>query len=62
VDAAVIGVELVDEAGFVVPDDDRNVTFTIGPASPAVVVGTANGDPADHVVNTSPTRMTFHGR
>eukprot|EP00038_Savillea_parva_P019193 m.26733 g.26733 ORF g.26733 m.26733 type:complete len:962 (+) comp4342_c0_seq1:795-3680(+) len=58
-DATLLGVALVDSAGTTVPDQDANVTWHV--QGPAVVVGTANGDPNDHVPNHSPVRPTFHG-
>ena len=58
-DAALIGVELLDAQGLRVPQADVNVTFTI--TGPAVLVGVANGDPADHGPPKAAWRMTFHG-
>jgi len=54
-------VRLLDAKGIVVPDADVNVSFTLLPGSPAVILGTANGNPADHVRNTDIRRLTFHG-
>lgn len=66
-DAALVGVSLLDAAGVLVPNSDVNVTFTV--TGPARILGTANGDPADHTPPTavgSPVpgtawRFTFHG-
>ena len=59
-DAALIGVEVVDSAGVVVPAGAANVTFSI--AGPATVFGVANGDPSDHSPPKAAWRLTFHGR
>jgi beta-galactosidase len=59
-DVALVGVALVDAAGVVVPDADMQVQFSVT-SGPAVVLGTASGDPADHVSAGSSTRTTFHG-
>eukprot|EP00035_Acanthoeca_spectabilis_P010876 m.191813 g.191813 ORF g.191813 m.191813 type:complete len:1039 (-) comp15157_c0_seq1:174-3290(-) len=59
-DAAVIGVALLDADGVRVPDADQDLEVKVS-SGPAVVFGTANGDPADHTANPSPSRRTFHG-
>lgn len=43
-----------------VPDADQDLEVKVS-SGPAVVFGTANGDPADHTANPSPSRRTFHG-
>lgn len=58
-DAALLQVEVVDAAGAVVPVGASAVTFTVTGAG--VLQGTANGDPACHTNNLSPTRVSFHG-
>ena len=58
-DVALITVELLDAKGIRVPNADVNVSFTVdGPGS---VVGTTNGDPADHSPEHSTTCATFYG-
>jgi len=59
-DAALLGVEVLDAAGTVVPAGALNVSFAV--AGPAAVYGVANGDPADHSPAKASWRMTFHGR
>jgi len=59
-DVALIGVEVVDDAGVVVPGGAANVSFLV--AGPAVVYGVANGDPSDHSPPKADWRLTFHGR
>lgn len=58
-DAALVGASVVDRAGRAVPNADVNVTFTV--AGPGVVVGVANGDPADRSPPKAAWRRTFHG-
>ena len=58
-DAALLGVSLVDRNGVAVPNADVNVSF--GVAGPGVVIGVANGDPADRAPPKTTWRYTFHG-
>lgn len=64
-DAALVMVEVVDAAGVRVPDAAHNVTFALSPSGGSAAAlrleGTANGDPACHTNNKSPTRAAFHG-
>ena len=64
-DAALIAAEVVDGAGVLVPNASHNITFTLrinsGDSGALRLEGTANGDPACHVNNKSPTRPAFHG-
>ena len=59
-DVALVGVALVDSAGVVVPDADAQIEFHVV-HGPARVLGTASGDPSDHVSAISSTRMSYHG-
>jgi beta-galactosidase len=57
-------VDVVDKDGLTVPTASNNVTFTItgGNLDPgATVIGTGNGDPADHTPDKSLSRPAFHG-
>lgn len=58
-DVALLRVELLDNAGVVVPNADVNVTFSV--SGPGTIVGVANGDPADHSPDKASWRRTFHG-
>jgi hypothetical protein len=51
---------IVDSQGHVIPTASYNVTFAIV-SGPGRVSGTHNGDPASHVVASSPTRPAYHG-
>ena len=51
---------IVDSAGYVIPSATYNITFTVL-SGPGRVTGTHNGDPASHVVASSPTRPAYHG-
>ena len=50
--------EIVDEKGRIVPDADQRLVFE---AENGKVLGTANGDPADHDAPGGKSRRTFHG-
>ena len=54
-----ITVELLDDAGTLVPNAD--VTVSLSVTGPAEILGTTNGDPASHVQASSPQLPTFHG-
>jgi beta-galactosidase len=58
-DVAVIGVEIVDSAGRVVPTADNPVTFAITGAGHLLGVG--NGDPSSHEPDKDPSRRAFNG-
>lgn len=58
-DVAYLQVEVVDAQGNVVPTASDLVTFTV--SGPVLLAGTANGDPAEHTNNLSPSRPAFHG-
>jgi hypothetical protein len=60
-DAALVQVDIRDANGLIDPIANLPVTFSVQ-GTAARLVGTANGDPADHTVNTSPIRPAFHGR
>lgn len=55
-----VKVELRDAKGGFVPDDKREVRFTI--EGPGEIVATDNGDPTDFVVFPSRARKLFNGR
>lgn len=57
-DVALVVAEVVDASGDVVPTAANIVNFS---CFGGIVVGTGNGDPADHTRNTSPTRPAYHG-
>ena len=59
-DLSYVLVELVDEAGNLVPDGDLPVTFTISGAGEAAAIGSAN--PSDMRSFKSPVCTTFRGR
>ncbi|MGH7524017.1 MAG: beta-galactosidase GalA [Gemmatimonadales bacterium] len=58
-DVAVIGVEIVDAAGRVVPTADNPVAFIITGAGHLLGVG--NGDPSSHESDKEPSRRAFNG-
>jgi len=62
-DVALVRATIVDAAGeqvFGAAAGAVNVSFNVT-AGPGVVIGTGSGDPADHVPNPSPWRVTYHG-
>jgi beta-galactosidase len=59
-DAAVLRISVVDGQGRVVPDADNNITFQL--SGPGRIVGTGNGDPADHSGDRASDKRAFHGR
>ncbi len=58
-EAAVINVDVVDENGLVVPTADNVITFEV---SGGKLLGTGNGDPADHESEKKPVRRAFCGK
>lgn len=60
-DVALIQVEVIDAQGRVVPTASNLVNISVSNSLSASVLGTANGDPASHVLNTSPSRPAFNG-
>ena len=52
-------VAVLDSNGMVVPSASDNVTFTV--SGEANLIGTGNGDPADHTADKSASRSAFHG-
>jgi beta-galactosidase len=60
-DAALVQVDVRDANGLIDPTATLPVTFSVQ-GTAARLVGTANGDPADHTINTSPVRPAYHGR
>ena len=59
-DALVIPVSIVDAQGRVVPDATSDVFFQL--TGGGRIVGTGNGDPADHDGDRSSHKEAFHGR
>eukprot|EP01135_Chromosphaera_perkinsii_P003236 Nk52_evm11s239 gene=Nk52_evmTU11s239 len=59
-DVALVRASVVDRHGFVVPDASNELTFAIEGSS-LVVAGTGNGNPNEHVVDSSATRSTWNG-
>ena len=60
VDVALIRAEVLDNDGVVVYTSDVEVVFTVV-SGPGLLLGTANGNPADHVAMKSPKRRAYHG-
>jgi len=60
-EVAIVVAEVIDARGRVVPTASNVVTFAVAESSGASIIGTANGDPASLVPNTSPARPAFHG-
>lgn len=60
-DVAVIEAEVVDANGCPVPNASNRITFAIEGGG-AILVGTGNGDPNDHVPSASPSRVVFSGK
>ena len=58
-DVVVARVDVVDDAGRVVPDACPTLEFTC--AGGATVLGSGNGSPADHVPAAETRRPAFHG-
>ncbi len=58
-DTALIGVAVVDASMRTVPNDDRNITFTV--SGPGACVGVANGNPSDHSPARASWRVTWKG-
>ncbi len=58
-DAAVINVDVVDENGAVVPTADNEIRFEV---TGGTLLGTGNGNPADHESEKKPVRRAFCGR
>ncbi len=58
-DAVVVAVSILDEQGHVVPDSANRVSFQL--AGDGEILGTGNGDPADHDSDKAPERHAFHG-
>jgi beta-galactosidase len=58
-DALILNVDLVDEHGVHVPDDDRKVRISI---EGGVLLGSGNGDPNGTQPDRAPAQMTFAGR
>ena len=58
-DAIVVAVSLLDDAGRVIPNADKRVTFQL--MGGGRIVGVGNGNPADHDTDRSNNRFTFHG-
>jgi beta-galactosidase len=58
-DTVVITATLLDDHNRIVPDQDRPITFHL--TGDAQLLGTGNGNPADHDPDKSNTRSTFHG-
>lgn len=59
-DLSYIGVELLDDKGNVVPNDDRLVQFTI--SGNGEIAGVGNGNPRDVTSYQQPQKSTFQGR
>lgn len=59
VDLAVVAIEVVDEAGRVVPDARNTITFTL--TGPAKLIGVGNGDPSSHEPDKAEWRSAFNG-
>ncbi len=57
-DIAMLRAEIVDENGLVVPDGGQPLTFETDSGK---ILGTANGDPSDHMPPNGPVRRAFHG-
>lgn len=60
VDVALVRAEIVDASGVVVHQCDDHVKFAVL-SGPGMLVGTANGNPADHTPIHAATRRTYHG-
>ena len=60
VDVALIRAEVLDNDGVVVYTSDVEVVFTVV-SGPGLLLGTASGNPADHVAMKSPKRRAYHG-
>jgi beta-galactosidase len=60
-DVALVMVEVLDSNGLVVPTASNVITFAVPTGSVARIVGTGNGDPADHTPDKSLSRPVFHG-
>jgi beta-galactosidase len=58
-DLAVVGVEVLDAQGRVVPVADNKITFTV--TGPAKLIGVGNGDPSSHEPDKSDSRSAFNG-
>ena len=58
-DTAIIDIKLLDEKGFVVPDDDRILSFSV--EGGGRFLGCGNGNPTDHSKDRFPERSTFRG-
>lgn len=59
-DTVVVPVSILDTQGRVVPDADDRVTFHL--SGDGQILGTGNGNPADHDSDKLPERKAFHGR
>lgn len=53
-------VEVVDEQGNMVPNDDHLISFSVD--GPGKIIGVGNGNPVDHRSHQSLKRNTYHGR
>ncbi|MDF2380945.1 DUF4982 domain-containing protein [Nostoc ellipsosporum NOK] len=58
-DLSFIRASLVDAAGNLIPDSDREITFTV--KGPGFIAGTDNGYQADTISLKSPVRKTWKG-
>lgn len=58
-DLAVVTVEIIDAAGWVVPVANDKVTFTL--SGPAKLIGVGNGDPSSHEPDKADSRSAFNG-
>lgn len=58
-DTILINASVVDENGVLVPDADDLITFKV--IGDGTILGTGNGDPNSHEIDTKPYRLAFHG-
>lgn len=58
-DVAHVAIEVVDEAGTVVPGADEMIAVSVD--GPARLLAVGNGDPADHTQYGLPRRRAYHG-
>ncbi len=58
-DLACVRIEIKDQDGTLVPDNDRTITITI--SGPGKLLGIGNGNPIDHTLESLPFRSTFKG-
>ena len=59
-DLSFVTVEIVDDAGRLVPDAEVKVGFTV--SGPGELAATGGGDPKNPASFRQPERLTFHGR